>query len=82
MDPGPERTSPHLIEAVRYGTAALCMPPIFGVGTAAVVEAMELGFTGMDSYLPFFQGVLLGCVPGLALGVAAVVHFVRSRGDL
>jgi hypothetical protein len=78
MDSESNRMSNLLFKAAGFGAAALCMPVLFGVGASVGAVVFDLGFRGMDSYLPLFVGGLIGCVPGTCLMVAGLVLLVQA----
>ena len=58
--------------------AGLCMPGLFGVLAAAGAAFFDLGWVGMDSYVPLFLGGAAGCCVGAGFLVAAVVEHRRA----
>ena len=58
--------------------AGLCMPELFGVLAAAGAALFDLGWVGMDSYVPLFLGGAAGCCVGAGFLVAAVVEHRRA----
>ena len=60
----------------------ISMPGLLGVGAAGVAVLFDLGWRGMDAYVPFFLGGAAGCALGAGFALAAgIVHLqaVRSR---
>lgn len=73
------KAAAHRRKGVALLVTGLAMPAVFGVGAAVVAAVFDLGFRGMDDYVPLFVGGLVGCCVGGGFGVAGMVQVVLGR---
>jgi hypothetical protein len=72
------KAAAHQRKMVALLVIGLAMPALFGVGAALVAALFDLGFTGMDDYVPLFVGGLIGCCVGGGFVVAGVFQLVSA----
>ena len=71
--------SRHLRQMRSLLLVGVCLPGVCGVGAAGLAVLFNLGWTGMDSYVPFILGGIAGCVIAAGLAGAGLVQFVQAR---
>ncbi|HCH61978.1 MAG TPA: hypothetical protein DFR83_04175 [Deltaproteobacteria bacterium] len=69
----------HRRKVVALFVTGLAMPAVFGMGAAVVAALFDLGFRGMDDYVPLFLGALVGCCVGSGFAVAGVIQMVLAK---
>ena len=69
----------HRRKGVALLGTGLVMPAVFGVGAAVVAAVFDLGFRGMDDYVPLFVGALVGSCVGVGVVGAGLVQLALAR---
>ena len=54
------------------------MPILLGIGNELRMRLFDLGWVGMDDYLPFMSGALVGVLLGSLFGIASLVAFMAA----
>ena len=73
-----ERITRHLKRRNALLLVGLCMPMLLGIGNELRMRLFDLGWVGMDDYLPFMSGALVGVLLGLLFGIASMVAFMAA----
>ena len=73
-----ERISRHLKRRNALLLAGLCMPMLLGIGNELLMRLFDLGWVGMDDYVPFMSGAFVGVCLGLLFGIASMVEFMAA----
>ena len=72
------KAAEHLRRMGIYLLAALCMPVVLGAVAAVASVLFNLGWKGMDSYVPLFLGGGAGCGIGACFLFGSGLEYVRA----